>query len=283
MSHGLGEGAIAWRVRTGRLHRIHRGVYTVGHPVLPRYGQLMAAVLACRDGAVLSHRSAAELLRLGPTTAFFEVSAPGDRRPRDILVHRAEVPPEHRCIVEGIPVTTPARTLIDLADVLTRRGLERAIDEAEYLRLDLKGLRCIPGRHGAGVLAGVLARHAAGSTRTRSELEERFLALCGSHFLTRPETNAHVSGYEVDFVWRRPRLIVELDGHAAHRTRRAFEADRARDSELTASGYRVMRFTHRRVEGEPAVVADELRRAGAPVAPGRRSRSRAGRRRRPRP
>jgi very-short-patch-repair endonuclease len=280
---GLGEGAIAWRVRTGRLHRIHRGVYAVGQPVLPRYGQLMAAVLACGDGAVLSHRSAAELLRLGPTTAFFEVTAPGDRRPPDILVHRAEVPPEHRGTVEGIPVTSPARTLIDLADVLTRRGLERAIDEAEYLRLDHTGLRPIAGRRGAGVLAVVLDRHTAGSTRTRSELEEIFLALCGTHFLTQPETNAQVGGFEVDFVWREPRLLVELDGRAAHHTLRAFEADRARDAELTASGYRVMRFTQRRLEREPAVVADELRRAGVPAGPGRPLRSRAGRRRRPRP
>jgi very-short-patch-repair endonuclease len=92
-----------------------------------------------------------------------------------------------------------------------------------------------------------------------------------------------VSGHEVDFAWRGARLVVELDGHAAHGTRRAFEADRARDAELTASGHRVMRFTHRRLEREPAVVADELRRAGAPAAPGRRSRSRAGRPRRPRP
>ena len=243
----------------------------------------MAAVLACGEGAVLSHRSATELLRLGPTTAFFEVTAPGDRRPQDILVHRAEVPAEHRANIEGIPVTTPVRTLIDLADVLSRRGLERAVDEAEYLRLDLQGLRPIPGRRGAGVLAGVLARHAAGSTRTRSELEEMFLALCAGHYLTRPEVNAHVSGYEVDFFWRSRRLIVEVDGGAAHHTRRAFEADRARDAELTASGHRVMRFTHRRIEREPAVVADELRRAGAPAAPGPRSRSRAGRPRRPRP
>ena len=133
------------------------------------------------------------------------------------------------------------------------------------------------------MLAEVLKSHGPGSTRTRSELEEIFLALCGTHSLTRPETNVHVDGHEVDFLWRGQRLIVEVDGRAAHHTRRAFEADRARDAELTASGYRVMRFTQRRLEREPAVVADELRRAGAPAGPGRRSRSRAGRRRRPRP
>ncbi len=243
----------------------------------------MAAVLACGDGAVLSHRSAAELLRLGPSTAFFEVTAPGDRRPQDILVHRAEIPTRHRGVIEGIPVTSPARTLIDLADVLTRRGLERAMDEAEFLRLDHTGLRPIPGRRGAGVLAEVLASHVPGSTRTRSELEEMFLAICGSHLLTQPETNAQVDGHEVDFVWRESRLVVELDGHAAHGTRVAFERDRSRDTALTAAGYRVMRFTQLRLERDPAAVADEVRRAGAPVEPGRRSRSRAERRRHPRP
>ena len=243
----------------------------------------MAAVLACGEDAVLSHRSAAELWALRPRARFLDVTTSAKRKPAGLTTHQGIVPKEHRSTVEGIPVTTPARTLIDLADVLTRRGLERAVDEAEYLRLDLEGLRPIAGRRGAGVLAGVLARHVAGSTRTRSELEEMFLALCAGHLLAQPETNAHVSGYEVDFAWRGPRLVVELDGHAAHGTRRAFEADRARDAELTASGHRVMRFTHRRLEREPAVVADELRRAGAPAAPGRRSRSRAGRPRRPRP
>ena len=112
-----------------------------------------------------------------------------------------------------------------------------------------------------------------------------FLALCDAATTSpSPETNDHVDGYEVDFVWPAERLIAELDGAAAHRTRRAFEEDRIRDAELTAAGYRVMRFTHRRLEREPEPRwRDQLRRAGAPAAPGRRSRSRAARRRRPRP
>jgi len=245
----------------------------------------MAAVLACGQGAVLSHRSAAELLGIGPRAAFVELTTAGGRgwRPGEILVHRANVPAEHRGVIEGIPVTSPARTLVDLADVLTRRGLQRALDEAEFLRLDHQGLRPIPGRRGAGVLADLLSSHVPGSTRTRSELEEMFLALCRSHLLTQPETNAHVDVHEVDFIWRGPRLVVEVDGGAAHHTRRAFENDRARDAGLTASGYRVMRFTQLRLERDPAAVADELRRAGAPVEPGRWSLSRAERRPRPRP
>ncbi len=120
---------------------------------------------------------------------------------------------------------SPARTLIDLADVAPRRTLERAIDEAEYLRLDCTGLAPRHGRRGSGVLSSVLAVHAAGSTRTRSDLEEMFLALCDSHGLPRPEVNVHIEGYECDFVWREQRLIVETDGGAAHGTRRAKRRD----------------------------------------------------------
>jgi very-short-patch-repair endonuclease len=276
---GARTAAIGRWARRGRLHRIHRGVYSVGHTVLTRSGTLIAAVLACGEDAVLSHRSAAELWRIGPRSAHLEVTAPGRRERPGIVVHAGRVIP---AVLEDIPVTTPARTLIDLADVLTRRGLERAIDEAEYLRLDLKGLRPIPGRRGAGALAALLEERRTES-RTRSELEEMFLALCERHHLTRPRTNEHVEGYEVDFHWPEERLVVEVDGAQAHRTRKAFERDRLRDAELTAAGYRVMRFTQRRLEREPVAVADLLRRAGAPVAPGPRSRSRAARPRRPRP
>jgi very-short-patch-repair endonuclease len=280
---GAGRGGIDTRVRAGRLHRIHRGVYAVGHDVLTRSGMLIAAVYACGEGAVQSHRGAAELWRIGPRAAFFEVTAHRDVSVPRIRVHRAPVPDTHRTEVHGIPVTTPARTIIDLADVLNRRGLERAIDEAEYLQLDMTGLVPIAGRRGSGRLAAVLAEHNAGSTRTRSELEEIGLALCREHHLTQPVTNVYVEGYEIDFYWPEQRLVVEVDGRAAHQTRTAFERDRARDAELTAAGYRVMRFTERRAVTDAAGVADQLRRAGAPAAPGRRSRSRAARRRRPRP
>ncbi len=153
----------------------------------------------------------------------------------------------------AIPVTTPARTLVDLADVLTRRQLERAFDEAEYLRLDCTGLRAIPGRPGYGRLLAVLAEHAAGSTRTRSELEDLFLEACASHGLPWPEVNTLVQGHEVDFLWR-----VEVDGRAAHATRRAFEEDRMRDAELTVSGQRVLRVTRKRLESSPREVAAQI-------------------------
>jgi very-short-patch-repair endonuclease len=276
---GVGRGAVERRVAAGRLHRLHRGVYAVGHTVLTRHGTLIAAVLACGEGAVLSHRSAAELWRIGPWSALLDVTAPGDRAVPGVVCHRA---PVSRLIRHAIPVTTPARTLVDLADLLPRRALERALGEAEYLRLDLGGLRPVAGRRGAGAVAALLAERRPES-RTRSELEEMFLALCSLHQLTPPRTNDHVEGYEVDALWHDERLIVELDGAQAHLTRAAFEGDRRRDAALTAAGYRVMRLTHRRLDTDAAEVARELRRAGAPAALGRRSRSRAGRRRRPRP
>jgi very-short-patch-repair endonuclease len=278
---GVGRGAIARRVECSRLHRIHRGVYAVGHRVLTRNGTLMAAVLACGEGALLSHRSAAELWRVGPRAAYLDVTVPSSRRRPRIVIHTSlDV---DMTTLHGIPLTTPARTLIDLADLLTLRGLERAIDEAEYHRLDLTGLEPLPGRRGAGALQAVLAEHRAGSTRTRTELEELFLAHCSKYGLARPEVNVHVEGRERDFLWRAQRLVVEVDGGRSHRTRKGFEEDRARDAELVAAGYRVMRFTHKRLEREPGAVADQLRRAGAPGARGPRSRSRAARPRRPRP
>jgi very-short-patch-repair endonuclease len=143
--------------------------------------------------------------------------------------------------------------------VLPRRALERAFDEAEYLRLDCSGLRPIRGRRGYGRLTHVLRRHAPGSTRTRSTLEDRFLELCAAHELPRPEVNVSVENHEVDFHWRDARLVVEIDGDAAHRTKRAFEADRVRDAELAVSGHRVVRITEERLDTAPAEVARQLR------------------------
>jgi very-short-patch-repair endonuclease len=158
-------------------------------------------------------------------------------------------------VKDAIPVTTVARTILDLADVLPRRALERALDEAAYLRLDLEGLEPRRGRRGYGLLTRVLADHEAGSTRTRSDLEELMLSLC---WRAQPEVNQTIEGHEVDFVWRDARLIVETDGWGAHGTRSAFESDRARDAELIAAGWRVVRITKRRLEREPEAVAEQL-------------------------
>jgi very-short-patch-repair endonuclease len=160
----------------------------------------------------------------------------------------------------GIRLTTPGRTLIDLADVLTLRGLERAVDQADYLRLDCTGLRPLPGRRGCGRLQRVLTEHDPGSTVTRSGLEEAFLSLCRRKALPQPDVNADVEGHLSDFVWRSERLIVETDSRRAHTTVAAFEADRLRDANLLTEGWRVLRVTDRRLENQPDEVAAQLRR-----------------------
>jgi len=260
---GLSADQIETRLRRGRLHRLHRGVYAVGHPRPGGSALSMAAVLACGPGAALSHRAAASEWCIRPSSSpLMDVTVPGRggrAKRKGIRLHRARLAPAEVAVRAGISVTTPARTLVDLADVLTRRQLERAFDEAEYLRLDCTGLRAVRGRPGYGRLLAVLAEHAAGSTRTRSELEDLFLEACASQGLPRPEVNTLVQGHEVDFLWREARLVVELDGRAAHATRRAFEEDRLRDAELTVSGQRVLRVTRRRLETAPQEVAGQIR------------------------
>jgi very-short-patch-repair endonuclease len=172
---------------------------------------------------------------------------------------------EESSIRNGIPVTTPVRTLFDLAALLPRRQLERTIDEAQRLGLcgqtELEGIvELHAGRQGAGALGRVLESHQAGSTITRSELEERFLALCRKHRLPQPEVNVPMLDYVLDFLWRGAALVVEVDGHASHGTRGAFQADRDRDGRLAVAGYRVLRFTWWDVTRRPAVVADRVRR-----------------------
>lgn len=157
-------------------------------------------------------------------------------------------------------MTTPLRTLVDLADCSTRRQLERAIDEAVFLGWDLSRLEPLPGRRGAGLLANVLDEHAAGTTRTKSDFEELVLALCRRYGLPQPVVNQVVEGYEVDFVWADARLILEADSWSAHRTRGSFERDRLRDAALETAGWRVIRVTWRRLTGEPAAVAAQLAR-----------------------
>ena len=178
-----------------------------------------------------------------------------------MIIHRATLPEADVTTKHGIHVTTPARTLVDLADVLPRRRLERALDEAAYLRLDVTDLRPRPGRRGSGTLAEALVRHHAGATRTRSNLEERMLTLVHRVGLPAPEVNSSIEGYTVDFAWRADRLIVETDGWAAHGTRHAFERDRRRDADLLAAGWRVLRVSYGRLEAEPEWVAARIAEA----------------------
>jgi very-short-patch-repair endonuclease len=225
----------------------------------------------------LSHFSAAVLWgMLNEWGGAIHVTSDARRRRPGLVVHEASLGGGEVRKRAGIPVTAPARTLIDLADVAPRRTLERAIDEAEYLRLDCTGLAPRHGRRGNGTLSSVLAVHRPGSTRTRSELEEMFIRLCDSHGLPRPEVNVHVEGYECDFVWREQRLIVETDGAAAHSGERRRVRDLERDAELAAAGWRVIRITYERLLREPERVADQVGRA---LIPSRRPAARGARRR----
>lgn len=225
----------------------------------------MAAVLACGHGALLSHRSAAALwgLRRAPS-AVVEVTAPRGRGRPGIVVHEGGVFPAEKTVADGIPVTTVARTLFDVAETVEESELEGLFEEAD--RLGLLHMRdveevCARG-HGRRALRPVrrLIEAARAPDLARSPLEERFLAFCRDHRLPSPETNVTVLDREVDALWPKARLVAELDGWSFHHHRAAFERDRARDIAMQAGGYRVVRVTHRRLEREPAKVATQLRK-----------------------
>jgi very-short-patch-repair endonuclease len=262
---GVGDGSVSWWVRTGRLHRLHHGVYALGHPVVTPEGRWLAAVLACGPGAALSHRSAAALWGIGVADrGRVDVTVPRTRSgPAGIAVHRGRrLDADETTTLRAIAVTTLPRTLADLADVLAEPRLARAIHEAEVARsLAPRALeaaaRRTHGRRGNGRLCRALAE----PDRTRSELERRFRRLCRDHGLPPPAVNATVARMEVDFLWPDARVVAETDGWAFHRTRTAFEHDRERDQALARAGHRVLRFTHRQVVERPAEVVATLRAA----------------------
>lgn len=231
---GVPRSGVLRRVRSGRLHRIFRGVFAVGHPRLTREGRWLAAVLACGAGAVLSHRSAAALWGVRPQSSGpMEITVPatGGRAKRPgLLIHRSTcLDPSATMRTQGIPVTTPARTISDLRRILPADQLDAAIRRAEVLRLDI------------GAQAGFEPDNA------RSEIERTVLRLCRKHHLPMPEVNACVGPYWVDFLWRDRGLVIETDGYRHHGTRSAFEADRQRDVQLRLMGLTCLRFTHRQI------------------------------------
>ena len=262
---GLDKSAISRRLKRGRLHRIHRGVYAVGHRGLSWHGRWMAAVLACGQGAALSHGSAAALWGLlRPLEGFVHVSIPstsGRKTRRGITVHRCpslgqpssspSYPPAeggrgrrppatlttHR---DNIPVTIVPRTIEDLRisplpDYLVRRAIRQA---------ELRGMR----------LDGIE------TDRTRSDLEAAFLALFARHRIPPPEGNPKLGRHEVDFLWRSQRLVVEADTFTYHRGSVAFETDHERDFDLRQQGYAVLRFTDKQLEAEPERIAADVRK-----------------------
>jgi len=268
---GLTDSAIKGRVRSGVLLRVDRGVYAAGHDRLTATGRWMAAVLGSGESAVLSHRSAGALWGLFTRSmSFTDVTVPRStnrRGRRGVVVHLASaLPPQDLTTKDGVPVTKPARTLLDLAEVLSRRALERALDESERLRLCrrpalLSVIDRSPGRVGAARLAAVLNDHDEGSTATENDFEELLIGLCDAHGIPRPEAQVRVGPYRADFCWRAERLIVETDGFATHSTRLAFEHDHERDVELKLSDWKVLRFTWRQLTRRPGWVATKLTQA----------------------
>ena len=264
LNAGFTERQIDRRMQARRLHRVHYGVYAVGHRVLTAEGRRMAATLAV--GGVLSHATAAAAWDLRRTSSgLIHVTVRGDggrvRRP-GLRVHRSTTLTNAETTTHrGIPITTPARTIIDLARTLKGRPLEQLLDLADQRGLvDFDDLRAANSTS----LQAVLSRYSPAPTR--SELEERFLRLCDDHGIERPETNTRIEGIEVDFVWRDRRLIVEVDGYAYHRSPQSFESDRERDVNLTVAGWRVLRFTWAQIDTRDGWVARAIRTGARPLA-----------------
>jgi putative AbiEi antitoxin of type IV toxin-antitoxin system/uncharacterized protein DUF559 len=260
---GLSVQAIAYRLKVGRFIRMHPGVYAVGHRPPSPLARAMAAVLACGQGAMLGYRSAATLWVIqsrwrGP----IEVIAPGNHLLDGVRVHRSRsLTPRDVTVHFGIPVTTPARTLLDLAETLSDKALARAVNEAQVKRLlkldDLAALLMrSPGRHGRTRLQRFVDYRQG---PTRSGFEDAFLAFAECYGLPRPEVNQVVAGYEVDVLWRDQRLIVELDSREYHDHAQPFEYDRDKDAHLLAAGFPVVRVTWRRLVDMPGREAARLK------------------------
>jgi very-short-patch-repair endonuclease len=272
---GYSAQAIKRRVASGRLHPVWRCVYVVGRPGMGRHGRWMAAVLSCGPGAVLSHASAGALFGILPREGnTIEVSVPDEvaRRGRaGLLVHRRRLEHGHMTHHRGIPVTTPARTLVDVAPRLSRDRLEAAINEAdkhdlidpEALRSALDGFAGLPG---VAIVRTTLDRRTF--TLTDSKLERRFLLIARRCGLPLPRTQQWLNGSRVDFYWPELGLVVETDGLRYHRTPAQQAKDRLRDQAHAAAGLTPLRFTRAQVKFEPehvrrtlAAVAERLRAA----------------------
>jgi very-short-patch-repair endonuclease len=265
---GLGKRTIARWSAIGRLHQIHRGsAYAVGRESVVQRGTWLAAVLACGEGAVLSHASAAALWELVPARSLVDVTSPrgnqGRRRWHGVQLHRGRLDLDEVTSWDRIPITSVARTLFDYAEVVDFQRLERAWEEADRLkRLQTREVERVCergyGRHALKPIRRLLAE-AQAVTRTRSPLEDRFQRFCHFYELPPHSTNVDVLGKEVDVLWPAARLIVELDSWEFHSHRAAFQRDRARDTRLLVAGYRTARVTHERLDTEATALAAEIR------------------------
>lgn len=259
---GLSGRTVDYRVRARRLQPVQRGVYRLA-PIASPSEREIAGVLACGPEAVVSHRSAAALWGLLPrgrqAPVHVTVRARHRRRRPGLLVHCSPgLRPEETTKIDRIPVTTPARTVIDLASTVRLRRLEQALAAAEREGLtghpELASLIDLhPRRRGVRALRALLEKDAQPAF-TRSDAEESFLSLVEKAQLERPQSNVMVAGHEVDFLWRAARLVVEVDGFEFHSSRAKFESDRKKDGHLSARGFQVIRVTWRQLRREPEAV-----------------------------
>lgn len=267
---GMTAAMVKGRIRRGGLHVVHRGVYAVGHQALTVESRWMAAVLAFGPDAALSHRSAGHLWGLVPRSRIRpEVTRPRHAAGRPYLVvHQALLPPDEIVRERGIPATSVPRTMLDLAGLLTEREVERAWNEMEVRghrdRFSVPDLlERYPGCRGSVALRRLAERRTLPVGITRNELEEAFLGLIDRFALPRPRLNVHLAirdrFYEIDCLWEHQRVAIELDGGAAHETRKAFQDDRERDRILTAEGYTTGRITCDHIHQTPQDVAADLR------------------------
>jgi very-short-patch-repair endonuclease/predicted transcriptional regulator of viral defense system len=261
---GLGPDSIRHRVKTGRLYPVHRGVYAVGRPALEQKGRWLAAVLACGDNALLSHRSAAALWGLAPSSVESDIEIVVQdtvlRGRPGLLVHRrADLAAQNRREVDGVPVTDPISTLVDLASCAPERQVEKAINAADRLGLvDSETLRAtVPGLAPRPGMA-CIRRLAGCDALTDTGLERKFLAIVRSANLPLPRTQAMVSGYRVDFYWPDLGLVVETDGWRYHRTPGEQATDQRRDQAHARSGLTTLRFSEDQVRREPRAVQRTL-------------------------
>jgi very-short-patch-repair endonuclease len=264
---GVDARAVHRRVADGRLRPIHRGVHAVGQVALRARSRWMAAVLACGPGALLSHWDAASVhdLRAVGSGAIHVTVRARRRSRRGIRVHQASLRPEDRAIVEGIPVTSLPRTLLDLAPILDSKALRRMWERAERLEiLDVRGVERVVdranGHRGIAPLRALLRYDPRLAAAAASELERLFLDLIRDAGLPMPSVNVLVEGFLVDTYWPEARLVVELDGYEFHSDRAAFERDHRKLVRLRSAGLAYLAFTHRQVAEEPRSVVGTVRR-----------------------
>jgi hypothetical protein len=271
LAFGMGRRAIVGRLERGQLHEVFRGVYVVGVRRISKRGRWMAAVLACGDGAVLSHRSAGRLWRvLPPAAEWVDVTCPqAEVERKGIIGYRSRLWDDEWLVMDGIPVTSPFRTIFDLAAVAPRREVERAFHGAEVRGLtDRVSLPVLleryPGRRGTRNLRALLVSPEPVGF-TRNDFEEAFLAFVDACGLSRPRMNGDLwmrgRFFQIDALWERERVAVELDSRSVHGTNKNFESDRQRDRILVAEGWRTVHVTWRQLQEEPAAIAADLQAA----------------------